>query len=228
MAAAAAFDWERALREDARVGELQRLVALVLTRNFPGEAEKYAPRAIPAPKARVAPPKSAFFSLVFFVLSRASSGSNCFTTLAVEPTPTPARKQTEPDFIDPEEYLSEASSAVEGREVDPMDELSDFEPPGVRVSGASAGQRRPRDEEEMSDAEIPAAAGSTASRRRVVDEEDEGDVDMGYEAPNVEQEDAEMEEDEEPTVCAVCATSANEAQILICDGCEDGAVAVIW
>ncbi|KAE8908514.1 hypothetical protein PF010_g16526 [Phytophthora fragariae] len=32
-----------------------------------------------------------------------------------------------PQFIDPRDYLSESSSEVDMREVNPMDELSDFE-----------------------------------------------------------------------------------------------------
>jgi hypothetical protein len=118
----------------------------------------------------------------------------------------PAR---DPSFINPNDYLSEASasSEVETREVDPMDELSDFE------------------------SQTPRPVGSVSEHKA---EEDGGDVDMGVEVEAddaqlsvdvADQEDEAMEEaaeEEDSTVCAVCRRGENEDKILICDGCESG------
>lgn len=117
---------------------------------------------------------------------------------------TPTR---DPQFINVNDYLSEASSEVETREIDPMDELSDFEQQPPRPTGEQSEHKE--EEEEDVDMGVEVDDESNARAR---------DEAAGEEGAAMEGEDDE----EEQTVCAVCRTSENEGKILICDGCEDG------
>lgn len=133
----------------------------------------------------------------------------------VEKTRPPlAKSPEERQFIDPRDYLSEESSDQGTQEIDPMDELSDFEPQRVAANGRH---------EDAEDEDVDMDDGVEAP----VD--DEGEV-----ASKIIQDDEEPtpmeQEEEQPTACAVCGSSENEAETLLCDGCDGGMQSawIIW
>jgi hypothetical protein len=49
------YDWEAELASDPRLKLVDEYMHRIMTRNFPGEAERYAPRPVAPASARYAP-----------------------------------------------------------------------------------------------------------------------------------------------------------------------------
>lgn len=49
------YDWEEELAKDPRLKLIDEYMYRIMVRNFPGEAERYAPRPVEQPATRYAP-----------------------------------------------------------------------------------------------------------------------------------------------------------------------------
>ncbi|KAE9027525.1 hypothetical protein PR002_g10643 [Phytophthora rubi] len=174
------FNWETALARDP---DLQRIDAFVqrTIAKLPGAVPS---SGVGRGGSRYAPP--------------VKSERPTMVTATTVPTPRtnvstiPASMETNdsPQFIDPRDYQSESSSEVDMREVDPMDELSDFE--------SDASQQPEQQQQEQQE------------------EEEEEAVDNDGEMDAEEEE----EMDKNVTVCEVCKSSERESDIVLCDDCD--------
>ncbi|KAF1327235.1 hypothetical protein FI667_g7801, partial [Globisporangium splendens] len=123
---AATFDWERALQQDRRLPRMQQLVESILHANFPAVADKLRKEDPPARQYATtpmapAPVPTAPVSAVKQEMAAAMSSK--MDRLMPEKA-----RQSIPIVEQQSDYLSASeSSEMDTREVDPMDELSDFE-----------------------------------------------------------------------------------------------------
>ncbi|RLN20505.1 hypothetical protein BBJ28_00005432 [Nothophytophthora sp. Chile5] len=195
------FSWEKAVQEDGSIKLLDQCVHKIFSK-FPGDASRLradgsrggsryqsAPAAAAVPVAvkpergtepmRPSPP--------------VAQGAHTMATAA-------AGRATDTQFINVHDYQSESSSEMDTREVNPMDELSDFE--GEVTLTQQPQQKRP--EPPVMEPQQPADEGMDGDE----------DVGMGMEV------EAEEEEEEEQTACEVCKRSYNEDQTILCDDCN--------
>lgn len=118
MTARVRFDWEDAVAHDVTLQRIDAYVKLTISK-LPGQP---APQATNTKGSRYEPlPPSV----------KAEQLSTATTSTPVKPEATPERilpSGATPQYINIRDYLSESSSEVDTREVNPMDELSDFEP----------------------------------------------------------------------------------------------------
>jgi hypothetical protein len=118
-----------------------------------------------------------------------------------------------PQEIDYRDYQSE-SSELDMREVDPMDELSDFE------SDSQQSLRLQLVQEQAEEEPIEQPTEQAPEQPKPTDQSLDVEMDAAEEENGAEA-DAEAEEDEkEHTVCEVCKSSEREAEIMLCDDCD--------
>ncbi|EGZ18515.1 hypothetical protein PHYSODRAFT_332293 [Phytophthora sojae] len=184
------YNWETAVARDP---DLQRIDAFVqrTIAKLPGAAppsssvgrggSRYAP---PVKSERPAPSPGSDTSMV-----STRTGSR-----ATARAPPSEGSNESPQFIDPSSYQSESSSEVDMREVNPMDELSDFE--------SDASQQPQQEQQQQEPIENNAAAA-------------DNDVEMDADADA-----EEAEEEDKNTVCEVCKSSERERDIVLCDDCD--------
>lgn len=112
------YDWEVALENDRRMPKMQQFVNTILHANFSTVQEKLRKEEPPARRHEPAPAPAP-------ALEASGNGhahlgpKQARMTLQPDPSASPTQLPG---------YMSESSSEVDMREVDPMDELSDFEP----------------------------------------------------------------------------------------------------
>ncbi|RLN70080.1 hypothetical protein BBJ28_00016369 [Nothophytophthora sp. Chile5] len=119
---------------------------------------------------------------------------------------TAAGRATDTQFINVRDYQSESSSEMDTREVNPMDELSDFEGEATPTQQPPQQQKRP--EPPVVEPQQPADEGMDGNE----------DVDMGMEAEA--EAEGEDEEEAEQTACEVCKRSDKWRQTILCDDCN--------
>ncbi|TYZ57801.1 hypothetical protein PybrP1_012039 [[Pythium] brassicae (nom. inval.)] len=197
---------------------MQRIVQQILRSNFPAVAEKLRKEEPPAVRNAPPPPPPAVASAGSRepVNADASASNGPSTSRDAAMRSVLAAPQAPQLPLTPEGrvvlqlhgYTSEsaASETDSTREVDPMDELSDFEPqPSPRAS-----QRG-----------LPADGDHEMDDAAAEDVDMHGD-DLGVEAVGEDAEgEGDGEEEEEETACVVCGSSENEDQTLLCDKCDD-------
>lgn len=257
-AAPPSFSWEKAFECDTRVPQMHQFMEQILHDNFPVVPEKLRKAELPARRYEPAPHQQQQQ-----YASRPAANAPVANGVArpqppVERAPPVPQQQASPVAppqpsvpSHPSYFLlheSESASEVDMREVDPMDELSDFEtqPPSVNNGGRNrhAASTQPRRVAEANgDDEMNGGDGGN-------DFEMEGDDDADVSGLLVTvmctrsccwwwlltshmcvvvvvQDD----DDEEETACVVCNNSENEKQILLCDKCDAGTcplLACLW
>eukprot|EP00644_Phytophthora_capsici_P009143 jgi/Phyca11/532615/estExt2_fgenesh1_pg.C_PHYCAscaffold_60161 len=174
------FNWEDAVAQDRDLERINTFVKLTISK-FPGQPAPHVDagrgsRYEPAPPAPVVKSEPLQTSMV--VANGSISGSSSGGTT--------------PQFINLRDYTSESSSEIDNREVNPMDELSDFESDTSQIQEQQLEPVQPLD---------------------VVHEHQEEEEDV--EQPM----DVEMEE-EEQTACEICKSSHRESEIVLCDDCN--------
>ncbi|CAH0485176.1 unnamed protein product [Peronospora farinosa] len=173
------FNWEEALAQDR---ELQRIDAFVkltvskLPEQPPPRADegrggsRFQPAPSPAPFVKLEPLPS---------VNRTMSGPRSMT-----------------EFINPRDYQSESSSEIDAREVNPMDELSDFE---------SETPHQPVNQNQR----------WSQNQNQDLDRDVDESMDVLMEE---EEEDEQNQEDQ--IVCAVCRKSDRENERVLCEDCD--------
>lgn len=165
------FRWETELERDARLPQLQRLVEQILRANFPTVADKL--RKDEPPARRYEPPAPAPSVPAASVTGPAPE--------APDAAPEPETDALGRVVLQLHGYSSESSEADSTRTVDPMDELSDFEPQSSPRESSSSSRRRnqqpPREDgdHEMEDADAdadvrPAAAAMSGGGEKLMGE----------------------------------------------------------
>ncbi|KAL4174273.1 hypothetical protein KRP22_006212 [Phytophthora ramorum] len=128
----ARFSWETAVQEDRDLLRIDTFVQRTIAK-LPGQP---APRADTGRGSRYAP---------------AASPTPAVKSEAMPNSSTAMAPGDSPQFIDPRDYQSESSSEYDMREVDPMDELSDFE---TETSQAKQRQEEQQQEEQQQEQEM--------------------------------------------------------------------------
>lgn len=126
------FSWQKALERDARVPQMNQFMEQILRANFPVVAQKLRKEEPPA--RRYAPPV-------------ASDRPQTSVERTPVPQTAPAKSPVSvaplhPSAFQLHGYTSESSSEVDMREVDPMDELSDFETQPLPPPANGGGKNR--------------------------------------------------------------------------------------
>ncbi|KAJ8542516.1 hypothetical protein ON010_g12297 [Phytophthora cinnamomi] len=193
------FNWETAVARDP---DLQRIDAFVqrTIAKLPGAAP---PSSGAGRGSRYAPPLKSERP-DSSTASTASTGTPAMvstrrTSSSSSNSNSHADTSGSPQFINPRDYMSESSSEVDMREVNPMDELSDFE------SDASQQQQQQEQQEEL-------------EQQQQQDQDQPMDVEMDADAE--QEEEADVDVDKNQTVCEVCRSSERERDIVLCDDCD--------
>lgn len=113
-----------------------------------------------------------------------------------------------PQFIDIRDYQTESSSEVDTREVNPMDELSDFE--------SETSQREQQQKQGAPEVQQPVEQ----VREREETAEQEQDHGMDVEMEDQDEDEALEDVEEQQTACEICKSSERENEILLCDDCD--------
>ncbi|KAG7398086.1 PHD and RING finger domain-containing protein 1 [Phytophthora boehmeriae] len=191
------FDWEVAVQQDENLKNLDVFVQRTISK-LPGQAApvradagRGGSRYQPAPAPTVVKKER--------VLNMGRTANNGEVNGADDSSGSDSGST---QFINFRDYQTESSSEIDMQEVNPMDELSDFE---SEPSSSQPHQPQPPIEEEQ-------------PVNEAVD--DDNDVDMVEESAEEEGHDEDEDEDAEQTVCEVCKVSENEGQIILCDGCD--------
>ncbi|KAF1325728.1 hypothetical protein FI667_g9023, partial [Globisporangium splendens] len=127
---AATFDWERALQQDRRLPRMQQLVESILHANFPAVADKLRKEDPPARQYATAPmtPAPAPTAPASAVKQEMAAAMSSEMSSKMERLMPKKARRSIPIAEQQSDYLSASeSSEMDTREVDPMDELSDFE-----------------------------------------------------------------------------------------------------
>lgn len=131
------YSWEKAFERDTRVPQMHQFMEQILRANFPVVAQKLRKEEPPARRYEPTAPSQQrqVDGRPQTSVERASPVSQAALAPSKPPVPvTPLH----PSAFQLHGYTSESSSEVDMREVDPMDELSDFEtqlPPPLANSG---------------------------------------------------------------------------------------------
>ncbi|EEY53028.1 uncharacterized protein PITG_20086 [Phytophthora infestans T30-4] len=188
------FNWEDAVAQDRDLQRIDAFVKLTISK-FPGQP---APRANIGRGSRYQPAPPAVKAEPPPTMVTTTPASNGFTNGTTNGSSSSGGST--PQFINLRDYQSESSSEVDTREVNPMDELSDFEGDGPQQQQQSPQQMEPQQPEPQI-------------------EHEEQDVDHSRDV-EMEEEDEEEEEEEEETACEVCKNSDRENEIILCDDCN--------
>lgn len=139
------FSWQKALERDVRVPQMHQFMEQILHANFPAVAQKlrkeepparrYAPPAPPHQQAN-RPTAPVANGRLQTSVERASVSQTAPAKLPVSVAPS------HPSAFQLHGYTSESSSEVDMREVDPMDELSDFETQPLPAPANGGGKDR--------------------------------------------------------------------------------------
>ncbi|KAL3667696.1 hypothetical protein V7S43_007249 [Phytophthora oleae] len=191
MTARIRFNWEDAVAQDRDLERIDTFVKLTISK-FPGQP---APRADagrgshyePAPPPPAVKPEPLATSMVTTTPPVVANGSVNGSSSG----------GSTPQFINIRDYTSESSSEMDTREVNPMDELSDFE--------SDTSQQQEQQLEPVQQLEVV----------QEHQEQEEQDVEQPM---DVEME--EEREEEEQTACEICRNSERESEIVLCDDCN--------
>ncbi|KAK1942888.1 PHD and RING finger domain-containing protein 1 [Phytophthora citrophthora] len=192
MTARIRFNWEDAVAQDRDLQRIDTFVKLTISK-FPGQPAppvdtRRGARYESAPPAPAVKPEP---------LPTTSMGTTTPPVVANGSVNGSSSGGSTPQFINIRDYTSESSSEMDTREVNPMDELSDFE------SDTSQHQEQQLE---------PVQPLKAVQEHQ---EQEEPDVDHSM---DVEME--EREEEEEQTACEICNSSQRESEIVLCDDCN--------
>ncbi|KAG3103483.1 hypothetical protein PI124_g13622 [Phytophthora idaei] len=187
------FNWEDAVAHDRDLQRIDAFVKLTISK-FPGQP---APRANAGRGSRYQPAPPAVKAELPARMVTTTPASNGTTNGSSNSS------GSTPQFINLRDYLSESSSEVDTREVNPMDELSDFEGDGPHQQQQQ--QQGPQQPE-------PQQLEPHVEQEEQEEQEQSMDVEM--------EEEEEEEEEEAETTCEVCKGSDREKDIILCDDCD--------
>ncbi|RLM95695.1 hypothetical protein BBO99_00002155 [Phytophthora kernoviae] len=199
------FDWEVAVQQDENLKNLdvfvQRAISKLPSQATPVRADAGCggSRYEPAPAPTVVKKERVLN------MGRPEPSANNSDGKTIDDSSVSDSRSAQ--FINIRDYQTESSSDMDMQEVNPMDELSDFE---SEPSSSQPQQPQPQPPIEKE----PPVDGA-------IDEDN--DVDMVEESAEEEDEQAEEQdedEDAEQTVCEVCKVSENENKVILCDGCD--------
>ncbi|CAI5732259.1 unnamed protein product [Peronospora destructor] len=171
------FNWEEAVVQDRELQRIDALVKLMVSK-LPEQPSPRADEGRGGSRFQPAPPPAPFVKLEPLPpVNIAMSGPRSMT-----------------QFINPCDYQSESSSEVDAREVNPMDELSDFE------------------------SETPHQQ-VTQNHSQNRNQDPDGDFDQSMDVVMEEGEEDDQNQADQ-IVCAICRRSERENERVLCEDCN--------